>query len=121
MACLDGCFVSILFGKADVVISVANVKLGEQCLALESVHCFSYARHRVMISYSPGIHPSVVNDDVFLSTIFLANEEDWGDKLRWSLFNSSERLLLFKPGFFNLSLCFRARVWFAFNRGRRIR
>src|SRR5882672_11559748 len=103
MVCLDGCFVSILFGKMDVVVPVANVKLGEQCLALEFVHCFSYTRHWVMVLYSPGIHPSVVNDDMFLSTIFLANEEDRGNKLRWSLFNSSERLLLFKPRFFDLS------------------
>src|SRR6267142_5261951 len=72
MACLDCCFVLILFGKTYVVVSVTNVKLGKQCLALEFVHCFSYARHRVMVSYSPGIHPSVVNDDMFLSTIFLA-------------------------------------------------
>src|SRR6266850_1886403 len=121
IACLDCCFVSVFFGKADVIISVSNVKLGEQRLPLESVHGFSYVWHWIMVSYSPGIHPSVVNDDAFLSAIFLANEEDGGDKFRWSLFNSSECLLLFKPGFFNLSLCFRARVWFAFNRGRRIR
>src|SRR6267142_1252537 len=34
MACLDRCFVSVFFSKADVIISVTNVKLGEQCFAL---------------------------------------------------------------------------------------
>src|SRR6266850_1598016 len=117
MVCLDGCFVSILFSKADVVISVANVKLGEQCLALEFVHCFSYSWHRVMVSYSPGIHPSVVDDDTFFSTIFLANEEDRGNKLRWSFFDLSQCLLLFKPHFFDFSFCLRTWIWFTFNRG----
>jgi len=105
MACLDGCFVLIFFGKADVVISVADVKLREQCLALEFIHCFSYPWHQVMVLDGPGIHPSVINDDTFFSAIFLANEEDRGDKLRRSLFNSSQRFLLFKPRFFDFSFC----------------
>src|SRR6266850_2825269 len=103
MVCLDGCFVPIFFGKADVVISMVNVKLGEQCLALEFFHCFSYSWHQIMVLYSPSIHPSIVDDDTFFSTIFLANEENRQDKLRRSLFNSSQSLLFFKPHFFNLS------------------
>src|SRR6266850_508404 len=105
VVCLDCCFVSVFFGKVDVVISVANIKFGEQCFALKLVHCFSYAQHRVMVSHSPGVHPSVVNDDTLFSTIFLANEEDRGNELRWSLFDSSKRLLLFEPGFFDFSFC----------------
>jgi len=81
MACLDGCFVSILLGKSDIVIVMMDVKLGEQCLALEFIHRFSYPWHWVMVSDSPGVYPPIINDDVFLSTVFFADEEDRGDKL----------------------------------------
>src|SRR5882672_3107115 len=107
MACLDGCCVSILLGKSDIVIAMTDVKLGKQCLALEFIHRFSYPWHWVMVLYSPGIYPPVVNDDTFFPTIFLANEEDRGDKLRWSFFDLSQYLLLFKPHFFDFSFCLR--------------
>jgi len=81
MACLNGCFVSILLGKLDVVITMTDVKLGKQCLALEFIHRFSYPWHWVMVLDSPGVYPSVINDDMFLPAVFLANEEDRGDKL----------------------------------------
>jgi len=81
MAHLDGCFVSILLGKLDIVISITDVKLGEQCFALEFFHHFSYSWHWVMVLDSPSIYPPVVNDDMFLSAVFLADEEDRGDIL----------------------------------------
>ena len=99
---------------------MTDVELGEQCLALEFIHRFLYSWHWVMVSDSPGIHPSVVNDDTFLSAIFLANEEDGGDKLRWSFLDSSQCFLLFNPHFFGLSFCLRTWIWFTFNRGGRI-
>src|SRR6266850_3454370 len=89
MVCLDGCFVSILLGKSDVVIAMTNVKLEKQCLALEFIHRFLYPWHWVMVLDSPGIHSSVINDDMLLSTVLLANEEDRGDVLQWPFFNVS--------------------------------
>jgi len=106
MMCLDGCFVSILFGKSDIVISMMDVKLGEQCLALEFIHHFLYPWHWVMVPDSPSVYPPVVNDDAFLPTIFLANEEDRGDKLQWSFLDSSQCLFLFNPHLLDLSFCF---------------
>ena len=97
---------SILLGKSDVVIAMTDVKLGEQCLAFEFIHHFLYPWHWVMVLDSPGVYPPVINDDVFLSAVFLADEEDRRDKLRWSFLDLSQCLFLFNPYLFDLSFCF---------------
>jgi len=73
--------VSILLGKSDVVISMTDVKFGEQCLALEFLHYFLYPWHWVVVLDSPSIYPSIVDDNVFLFAVFLAYEKDREDIL----------------------------------------
>jgi hypothetical protein len=114
IVCLDCCFVFVFIGKPYIVIALPYVKFRKEHLALQSLHCCSDPWHRIMISDSLSIHSSVVNNDPFLATVFLANEEDGGDILHCSFSDVAQCLFLFNPCFFNFSFCFRPWIWFAF-------
>jgi hypothetical protein len=89
IACLDCCFVFILISKSYIVVPMSYVKLQKEPLALKLLHCCSYSWHWIVVPNGPSIYSSVVDNDSFLTTIFLANKEDGGDILGCSFFDTS--------------------------------
>ena len=74
---LESCFVLIPFCDSNVVISLANVKFGEEHLVPQILQGLLDVWQGVIIAYCPFIYLPVVHDDVFFFRVLFIYEIHW--------------------------------------------
>ena len=75
--CFEGCLPLVALLDAHIVVSPADVKLGEEHVPFQIAHEHVDVRQQVHIAYCPFVQLLVVLDGP-QHTIFLFDEEEWG-------------------------------------------